>query len=537
MALVPIYCFSIISQSLRYSLYLILVSHLRKLESLILQQNRELVGSLPKLSWNCNHSLQVLDIGLTNISGEIPNSIGNLKSLKYFLVASGSFFGKIPNSIGNLTHLKVMNFQGNELSGSLPPTISNLNQLTDIFLSNNHFEGEIPDIFSNLQDLINLYLYQSNFSGCFPSSIVNLTQLEVLELTGNSLTGPLPLGLTRLQKLQWLGLSRNMLNGTIPPWVFCIPSSLGLSQNQFIGHLPEISCNSSLAGIDLSNNQLDGLIPQSISKLVHVEVLNLASNNFSGEVLTEIFLNIKNLSVLNLQSNKFNGTIPPWIFCIPFLYELDLSQNQFTGNLPEISCKSSLSKLDLSNNQLDGLIPHSISKLLKANSLFLASNNFNGTIPPWIFIIPSLLGLDLSRNRFTGKLPEISNKSSLVFVDLSNNQLDGLIPHSISNLLHATFLKFASNNFSGEVVITDASITSDVWRRMVQISVNPSIKHSKPLHPDTHLSLVDGDKIPSLNSSESNNLQSVAASNYMRKAGETHGSVEVDISIGDGTGS
>ncbi|XP_019181975.1 PREDICTED: probable LRR receptor-like serine/threonine-protein kinase At4g36180 [Ipomoea nil] len=332
------------------------IFQLPKLESLILQQNMELVGSLSKLSrWNCNQTLQVLDLSWTNISGKLPNSIGNLKSLKYFMLRESSFSGFLPETIGNLTNLKVMEFEGNEFSGSLPPTISNLNQLTVLHISFNHFEGEIP-------------------------------------------------------------------------WVFCIPSLLflNLTQNQFTGNLPEISCKSSLQIVGLNNNQLDGLIPHSIPNLFHTTDLNLASNNFSGN-------------------------IPPFIFSIPSLLFLYLSENRFTGKLPEISSNSSLEIVDLSNNQLDGLIPHSISNLLDASQLNFASNNFSGTIPPCIFSMPSLLFLDLSRNRFTGKLPEISSKSLLTSVDLSNNQLDGLIPHSISNLLNATVLNFAFNNFSGEI--------------------------------------------------------------------------------------
>nr|GMC80590.1 receptor-like protein 12 [Ipomoea batatas] len=333
------------------------IFQLPKLESLILSDNSELVGSLPTLGWNCNQTLQGLDLSGTNISGELPNSISNLRSLKHFMLADSSFSGFIPQSIGNLTHLKEMRFEMNKFSGSVPSTISSLNQLTLLDLSYNHFEGEIPDIFSNLQELTRLNFIENNFYGRFPSSIVNLTQLEFLGLRGSSQIGPLPSVATGLQKLQALYLSENKLNGTIPSWVFCSPSLLflGLDRNQFTGSLPEISCKSSLQTVDLYDNQLDGLIPHSISNLVNARLLDLESNNFSG-------------------------TIPPCIFSLPSLNYLILNRNRFTGNIPEISSNSSLEVVDLSNNQLDGLIPHSISKLLHARVLNFASNHFSGEV-------------------------------------------------------------------------------------------------------------------------------------------------------------
>lgn len=88
-------------------------------------------------------------------------------------------------------------------------------------------------------------------------------------------------------------------------------------------------------GIDLSDNNLTGNIPDEISKLHYLERLYLSYNNLSGE-LTEAITNLKSLIHLNVSDNKLEGTIPEsFAGLMDKLETFNLGYNNFSGRLPE----------------------------------------------------------------------------------------------------------------------------------------------------------------------------------------------------------
>uniref|UniRef100_K4DC43 Leucine-rich repeat-containing N-terminal plant-type domain-containing protein n=1 Tax=Solanum lycopersicum TaxID=4081 RepID=K4DC43_SOLLC len=172
------------------------------LENLRLSDNHLLKGVLPKIHAS-NTALLELDISNTGISG-------------------CQLSGSIPDSIGNLTQITELDLSYNHFTDYIPSTISKFKHLTRLDLSSNSFSGEIPDVFSNLPQLRNLYLNDNSFIGSFPSSVLNLTQLDTLDLSSNSLSGPLPGNTSMLPKLTELVLSYNSLNGTVRPAIYLI---------------------------------------------------------------------------------------------------------------------------------------------------------------------------------------------------------------------------------------------------------------------------------------------------------------------------
>ncbi|XP_049405472.1 receptor-like protein 6 [Solanum stenotomum] len=301
---------------------------LPKLETLYLSDNDLLKGVLPKI--HPSNTLLKLDISLTGISGELPDSVGTLSSLNLLKLSRCQFYGSIPDSIGNLTQLRDLDFYNNHFTGHIPSTISKLKQLTHLRLSSNSFSGEIPDIFSNLQELRYLYLSDNSFIGSLPSTIVSLTHLQHLDLSSNSLSGPLPNNLSMLQKLTELDLSHNSLNGSIPSSVFSLPL---LGNNRFSGLPNELKTNLTLERLDLSHNQLSGSLLQSLSNLTNLSYLDLSSNNITVDEGIQItfpsleylwlsscelkdfpnFLrNVKTLRILDISNNKIRGQIPNW---------------------------------------------------------------------------------------------------------------------------------------------------------------------------------------------------------------------------------
>ncbi|KAL3530205.1 hypothetical protein ACH5RR_009527 [Cinchona calisaya] len=455
-----------------------------KMRVLALGANSYLTGSLPK--FNCSNKsplLQQLDLSLTNFTGEIPESIGCLKSINF------------------------LNFLSCQLSGHLPSNLSKLVQLKALDLSDNKLEGQIQDSFTNLQHLTYLSLSYNHFDGFFPPSIANLTELKWLDLESNSMTGYLPSNASGLQKLIVLFLSNNSFSGTIPSWLFHDPK-LGLlsnnSRNTFIGGLmglvQSISENTIQRKlIDLSNNKLDGPIPKSsISTLQNLVGLDLSSNNLSGIVEPNMFSNLKKLASLVLSNNRFlwrtdnnvslsfpdlwelglsscglsefpdflknskdlgflelsNNNIhqiPSWFNSMPWdsLFYLNLSYNSLSSLAP-LRWKS-LNILDFQFNQLQGPLPLSICNLQELGILDLSNNKFTGAIPKCFGNFSSELEvLDLKNNGLQGSI-EVSfpRKSSLKHLGLSGNFLEGSLPESLANCEQLEVLDVGNNNMNG----------------------------------------------------------------------------------------
>jgi len=100
------------------------------------------------------------------ISGIIPQSIGNLINLQQLWLNDNKISGSIPESIGNLENLIYLFLHNNQLSGSIPWRIVNLRRLTHLSIANNSFTGCIPDYLQVLQAKVDLrenYFFDCNF--------------------------------------------------------------------------------------------------------------------------------------------------------------------------------------------------------------------------------------------------------------------------------------------------------------------------------------------------------------------------------------
>ena len=157
-----------------------------------------------------------IQLGSNNLSGPIPESIGNLGNLTDLNLSYNQLSGPIPESIGNLGNLTGLNLNYNQLSGPIPESIGNLGNLTWLSLSNNKLSGPIPESIGNLGNLTVLNLSSNQLSGPIPESIGNLGKLEKLDLGSNQLSGPIPESIGNLGKLIHLLLNNNQLSGPIP---------------------------------------------------------------------------------------------------------------------------------------------------------------------------------------------------------------------------------------------------------------------------------------------------------------------------------
>ena len=135
--------------------------------------------------------LVALQMHYNNLKGEIPESIGQLKTLQEFgMVGNEGVVGQLPESFGDLPNLRRLEISFNSISGAIPASLGKASKLESLWLCYNQLSGEIPGELGELP-------------------------LEGLNLTGNNLTGNIPEGLTKMHTINRLFLTENRLSGTI----------------------------------------------------------------------------------------------------------------------------------------------------------------------------------------------------------------------------------------------------------------------------------------------------------------------------------
>ncbi|XP_024177333.1 probable LRR receptor-like serine/threonine-protein kinase At3g47570 isoform X1 [Rosa chinensis] len=293
-------------------------------------------GDLPDLQW-----LSVSENYLGSFSAndlDFITSLVNCSKLDTLDMGSNNFGGVLPNSVANLsTQLTAIFFEGNQISGVIPETLGNLNSLIALGLEYNLFRGAIPTSIAKLQKLQALAFQGNRLSGRIPSSIGNLTQLYLLNLSANHLEGNIPPSIGNCQPLQKLDISHNRLSGDIPPHVIGLSSlvSLSLSRNSLTGNLPvEVGKLKNIFSLDISENNFTGEIPEVIGDCMSLELLYLQGNLFQGMIPSSL-ASLKGLRYLDFSRNNLSGQIPKDIQRLTLLLYLNLSFNNLEGEVPK----------------------------------------------------------------------------------------------------------------------------------------------------------------------------------------------------------
>ncbi|XP_031378619.1 receptor-like protein 18 [Punica granatum] len=437
------------------------LGNLRSLKDLRLD-NAQFTGPLPNSIGNL-HSLNFLDISFCNFLGPIPNSFGSLTKLTYLDIGHSQFIGQLPNSVENLHSLNHLDIYNCNFSGSIPSSFSNLTEITYLDVRENQFTPRALGSLSWLWKMTKLNTWDLNdmsISGEIPATVGNLSQLASLQLDGNQLKGQIPPSIGNLNKLFSLGLNRNELEGHIPLQLmnFTQLTELFLGFNQMSGFIPSYLMNfTQMTHLDLSNNKFEGTIPSSISQLQNLILLRLSRNNLSGAVELDTFLQFKELGFLELSWNKLT--------CLPAT-KRNLSLPSF-DYLELASCNLNEFPSFLEDQEYTRF--HQNLAVLPQNYVYtldLTSNLLQGQVPVPSASIHSYL---LSNNSLTGKLPSlICNLSSLVILDLSfnflgntsdtlsvlnlqSNRFSGTIPQFISSGTQLKMISLSQNNFGGKL--------------------------------------------------------------------------------------
>uniref|UniRef100_A0A0D9ZHQ2 Receptor kinase-like protein Xa21 n=1 Tax=Oryza glumipatula TaxID=40148 RepID=A0A0D9ZHQ2_9ORYZ len=413
---------------------------------------------------------QVVSINLSSmeLTGVLPDCIGNLTSLQSLLLARNNLEGTIPESLARSSSLIELNLSRNNLSGEIPPSFFNgSSKLVTVDLQTNSFVGKIP-LPRNMGTLRFLDLTGNLLSGRIPPSLANISSLSSILLGQNNLSGPIPESLGQIANLNKLDLTVNTLSGYVPATLYN-KSSLeffGIGNNNLIGKLPLGIGHTlpNLKSLIMSANRFDGSIPASLANASNLEILDISSNHLSGSV--PALGSLRNLNKLLLGSNRLGADIWSLITSLTNctrLLELSMDGNNLNGSLPKSigNLSTHLQKLKFGGNQITGIIPDEIGKLINLSLLEINTNKQSGQIPMTIGNLKKLFILNLSMNELSGQIPStIGNLSQLGQLYLDNNNLSGKIPANIGQCIRLAMLNLSVNNLDGSIPIELVNISS-----------------------------------------------------------------------------
>ncbi|XP_058071742.1 probable LRR receptor-like serine/threonine-protein kinase At1g56140 isoform X5 [Magnolia sinica] len=223
-----------------------------------------------------------------NVTGHIPETIGNLTHLNYLSVSTNLLSGSIPKELGNLRNLTNLQLGTNSFSGSLPQEMGTLVNLKVINMHSIGVSGPIPSTFANLVNLERLWAFDNELNGTIPDFMGNWTKIKILKLDGNAFQGPIPSSLSSLESLTDLQIGE----------ITSRSSSLAFIKGM-----------RNLTTLIVRNSKISDRIPFDIGEYRSLQHLDLSFNNLTGEIPSSLF-NMNSLSSLFLGNNSLFGNLP-----------------------------------------------------------------------------------------------------------------------------------------------------------------------------------------------------------------------------------
>ncbi|MCU0425362.1 MAG: FG-GAP-like repeat-containing protein [Candidatus Kapabacteria bacterium] len=238
-----------------------------------------------------------------NVSGSIPEFVmQNLRTLRVLDLQDNLVSSALPNALGEAREMEILRLGNNRFTGSMPD-LRPLQRLRELDVSRNDITATLDSTWV-WERLEILNLSRNRFAGRLTSSIGRMKLLKSLNLSGNLLTGTLPDELGLLTELQMLNLANNRFTGRIPP-ALATSNSVRITAAKTL----QLTAAEGLQTLNVSNNQLSGVIPFELGNLTALRSLSLDNNAFSGAVPQEV-TRLQRLTTLGLSGNRLQD-VPP----------------------------------------------------------------------------------------------------------------------------------------------------------------------------------------------------------------------------------
>ncbi|XP_002965468.2 phytosulfokine receptor 1 [Selaginella moellendorffii] len=346
--------------------------------------------------------------------------------------------------------------------------------------------GNIIDSLARLRGLSHLDLSSNALSGSFPGNASSLPRLERLDLSANNLSGPILLPPGSFQAASYLNLSSNRFDGS---WNFSGGIKLqvlDLSNNALSGQIFESLCeddgSSQLRVLNFSGNDISSRIPASITKCRGLETFEGEDNRLQGRIPSSLS-QLPLLRSIRLSFNSLSGSIPSELSSLANLEELWLNKNSIKGGVFLTTGFTSLRVFSARENRLSGQIAVNCSSMNSSLAyLDLSYNLLNGTIPAAIGECHRLETLALTGNFLEGRIPsQLGSLTNLTTLMLSKNNLVGRIPlESLRECSSLVALVLSKNYFSGTLDMAPSPVGS--FRNLQLLAVgNSNLSGTIPL--------------------------------------------------------
>ena len=180
---------------------------------------------------------------------------------------------------------------------------------------------------------------------------------------------------SQIQALLSLRDTLGVQEGLLPDW---FPLTNTSDYCSITGVVCDI--NGFVTSLQLNNLGLSGSLPDVFDYLPQLNKVLLQNNEISG-VLPSSLLDLLDLRMLNIAQNYFHGQLPDLV--APSLRRLIVNQNNFHGTIPQSLCsKRELASLDLSgNDKMTGSLPSCLGGLPELNLLKVTDLGLTGTVP------------------------------------------------------------------------------------------------------------------------------------------------------------
>ncbi|KAJ9560568.1 hypothetical protein OSB04_005728 [Centaurea solstitialis] len=452
--------------------------------------DNSLSGRIPEFLGNLSN-LRILILRKNNFSGSIPKQLCQLPNVSLIDISSNSLSGSIPSCLQNIiSPITPVFIPGGGKTNSVSSSYAYQGVLNRDFAWSPGI-----DWFSILGKQDEVQFTTKALSLAYKGGILDL--MVGLDLSCNKLTGEIPKELGSLNQIHSLNLSHNLLNGTIPIQFSNLEKieSLDLSSNRLSGEVPSQLINlSSLAVFNVSHNNLSGKLPE-----MKAQFGTFSKESYDGNPLLcgpPLEKCVASTSQVNDPSAKEDGDkwldidflasfYGTWVvFMLGFaavLYINPYWRRRWLEFVEEFTI--TIFVLSFAYNNLNGTLPYlGLCELKNLYELDLSHNLFTGEVPQCFNNLSSLKLLDISSNQFTRMFMSspIVNLTSLEYVDFSNNKFEGSFSFNLlSNHPKLEVVVFMCDNDKFEVETEEPTDWVPMFQLKILVLSNCNVNKAK----------------------------------------------------------